>query len=277
MSIDWFTVVAQLFNFIILVGLMKHFLYQPIHNAIETRETRIEKELSDANAQKNEATLERDAFQKKNKDFEHQRAEQQRVVRDEVKIERERLLDAVGKEADRRRVKAQEGLINEVHTLKKSICNRTQQEVFAIARKALLDLATKGLEESILDVFMGLLETVDNKEKEVFSEALKIATTPALVSTVFDLTEEQRTRIQNAIEKSFDTEIDIKFVVAPDLIGGIAFSTNGYKITWNIGAYLSSMEKSIDELVKAKDTTVTKVETKSTEVRFEKGANSHGY
>jgi large-conductance mechanosensitive channel len=38
--IDWFTVVAQVINFLILVWLLKHFLYQPILDAIDAREKR---------------------------------------------------------------------------------------------------------------------------------------------------------------------------------------------------------------------------------------------
>ena len=38
MLIDWFTVGAQALNFLILVWLMKRFLYQPILHAIDERE-----------------------------------------------------------------------------------------------------------------------------------------------------------------------------------------------------------------------------------------------
>ena len=52
MLIDWFTVGAQALNFLILILLMKRFLYKPILNAIDGREKRIAKELKDADAKK---------------------------------------------------------------------------------------------------------------------------------------------------------------------------------------------------------------------------------
>jgi F-type H+-transporting ATPase subunit b len=55
MLIDWFTVGAQVLNFLILVWLMKRFLYKPILNAIDAREKRIAKELADADATRAEA------------------------------------------------------------------------------------------------------------------------------------------------------------------------------------------------------------------------------
>src|ERR1035441_4382574 len=74
MLIDWFTIGAQALNFLILVWLLKHFLYKPILNAIDAREKRIAKELADAAAKKAEAQKEQDEFQKKNEEFDKQRA-----------------------------------------------------------------------------------------------------------------------------------------------------------------------------------------------------------
>ena len=73
MLIDWFTVVAQAFNFLILVWLLKRFLYKPIIDAIDAREKRIAAELADADAKKAEANKERDEFQHKNEEFDQQR------------------------------------------------------------------------------------------------------------------------------------------------------------------------------------------------------------
>ena len=66
MLIDWFTVGAQLLNFVILVWLMKRFLYQPVLDAIAAREQKIAAELADAAATKAEAHQQHDEFQKKN-------------------------------------------------------------------------------------------------------------------------------------------------------------------------------------------------------------------
>ena len=74
MLIDWFTVGAQVLNFLILVWLMKRFLYQPILDAIDAREQRIATELANAAAKQAEAQQERDAFQRKNAEFDQQRA-----------------------------------------------------------------------------------------------------------------------------------------------------------------------------------------------------------
>ena len=65
MLIDWFTVGAQALNFIVLVWLMKRFLYKPILDAIDAREARIAAALADAAASKAEAAKDRTEFQRK--------------------------------------------------------------------------------------------------------------------------------------------------------------------------------------------------------------------
>jgi len=260
MSIDWFTVAAQIINFLLLVWLMKRFLYKPIRNAINTREERIATELADADAKKAEAKIERDEFQKKNEIFDRQYAEQLSKAREDVKAERERLLDEVREEADNMSAKRNKLLRNDANNLNKSISLRMQKEVFSIARKALADLGTTSLEERLGDVFIRRLQEIDGKSKEVFYEALKTATEPALLRSAFDLPAELRVTIQNALNETFKTAIQLQFVAAPDLISGIEFSANGYKIAWNIADYLVSMEKNVDELITVKDKHETKTE-----------------
>ena len=65
MLIDWFTVGAQALNFLILVWLMKRYLYQPIRNAIDAREKLIATELANADKKKAEAQKESDEFRRK--------------------------------------------------------------------------------------------------------------------------------------------------------------------------------------------------------------------
>jgi F-type H+-transporting ATPase subunit b len=253
MLIDWFTVGAQALNFIILVWLLKRFLYKPILNAVDAREKRIAAELADADAKKAEAQKERDEFRHKNEEFDQQRATLLSNATDEAKAERQRLLDDARKAADALSAKRQEALRSEVNTLNQAIRRRTQQEVFAIARKALTDLATASLEERMSEAFTRRLLTIGSNAKEGIATALKTASEPAVVRSAFDLPEAQRAAIKKALNETFSAEIHVRFATAPDLISGIELTTNGQKIAWSIADYLASLEKGVDELLKEKD------------------------
>ncbi len=249
MLIDWFTVGAQALNFLILVWMMKRFLYKPILDAIDAREKLVAGQLADAAAKKAEAQKDRDEFKKKNEEFDQQRAALLSKATDEAKAERQRLLDEAGKAADAVSAKRRETLTNEVNTLDQAITRRMQQEVFAITRKALTDLATTSLEERMGEVFTRRLRELDCKARECVAGALKSASEPALIRSTFDLPPEQRAAIQNALNETFSADVHLRFETAPDLIGGIELSANGQKVGWSIAGYLASMEKGVGELV----------------------------
>jgi F-type H+-transporting ATPase subunit b len=251
MLIDWFTVGAQALNFLILVWLMKRFLYKPILRAIDEREKRIAAELANADAKKAEAQKEHDDFQHKNADFDQQRGALMSKVTIEAQAESQRLVDEARKATVALSVKQQETLRDEEHNLHQAIIRRTQQEVFAIARKALTDLATTSLEERLGEVFNRRLREMNADQKKGLAAALKTASVPAVVRSTFDLPAEQRAAIQNALNETFSAEIRVQFETAPDLVSGIELTTNGQKVGWSIADYLSSMETNVAKLLTA--------------------------
>jgi len=253
MLIDWFTVGAQAINFIILVWLLKRFLYKPILDAVDAREKRVATELADADAKKAEAKKERDEFQYKNEEFDQQRAALLSKATEEAKAERQRLLGEARQAAEALSAKRQETLRSDAHNLSEAISRRTRQEVFAIVRKALTDLATTSLEERLAEVFTRRLREMDGKAKAGLAEALKSASDPAVVRSAFDLPAEQRTAIQNALNETFSAKIRVRFETAPDLVSGIELTANGQKVAWSIADYLASLEKGVEELLKEKD------------------------
>ena len=262
MLIDWFTVGAQALNFVILVWLLKRFLYKPILDAVDKREKRIAAELADADAKRAEAQRERDEFQHKNEEFDRQRATLLSQAANEAKDERRRLLDNARKADEALRAKLGEALRSDANNLNQAIRRRTQREVFAISRKALMDLAAADLEERMSDVFIRRLRTMDDKTKGGLGEALRRASEPALVRSAFELAATQRAAVQHALNETFSAEVHVRFETAPDLVSGIELTTNGQKIAWSISDYLVSLEKSVAELMKEEDKPQAKTEAR---------------
>jgi F-type H+-transporting ATPase subunit b len=251
MLIDWFTVAAQVVNFLILVWLLKRFLYRPILDAIDAREKRIAGELADADAKRAEAQKERDEFRHKNEAFDQQRAELLTQATAEAKAERQRLIDEARQAADDLSAKRQETLRNDAQNLNQAISRRMQQAVFDIAGKALNDLAETSLEERIVAEFIRRVLEMDEQTKAGLAAILNGASDQAArVRSAFDLPAAQRTAIQNALNETFSADIRITFETAPDIIGGVELIANGHKVAWSIADYLVSLEKGVEDLLK---------------------------
>jgi F-type H+-transporting ATPase subunit b len=247
MLIDWFTVGAQILNFAILVWLLKRFLYRPILNAVDAREKYIAKAIADAEAKKSDAEKLRASLETKNAGFEKQHASLLSKAVDEAASERLRLLDEARKAADALAAKRQQALRSEARAFNQELRRRTQHEVFGIARKALGELASASLEQQMTSVFIGRLQAIDGKAKQVLADALKAAN-PAFVRSAFELPIAQQEAIGKAIDETFSGRIRLTFEVAPDLVGGIEISASGQKVAWSIAEYLGSLEKCVDDL-----------------------------
>lgn len=258
MLIDWFTVGAQVLNFLILVWLLKRFLYKPILNAIDARERRIAAELADADATKTEAEKERDAFRQKNETFDRERDELMGKAAEEAATERQRLMDEARQAAEALSEKRATALQREQKALHHEITRRTTQEVFAVARKTLSDLAGTSLEERMIAVFAQRVRELDDETKSRLGQALSSA--PAVVRSAFDLPAEQRATLQKAINETFSADpstplragIKLSFETDADLVSGIELSAAGQKVAWSIADYLTTLEEGVGELLEGK-------------------------
>jgi len=247
--IDWFTVGAQLLNFIILVWLMKRFLYQPVLDAIAAREQKIAAQLADAAATKAEAHEQRDAFEQKNQTFDEQRAELLRQARDEAKGEGDRLQREASARADAASAQRAKALRADTQHLHAEIARHTQQQVFAISRRVLGDLAGVSLEQRACEVFIERLQAIEGPALDTLGAAIKGVSDaePALLRSAFALPELQQAAIRTALQESFGQPIPLKFETTPELIGGLELSAQGQKLAWSMSDYLMALSSDLQE------------------------------
>ena len=248
MLIDWFTVGAQVVNFLILVWLLKRFLYKPILDAIDAREKRIADQYKDAQSKTAAAQKEQDEFRDKNKVFDEQRNATFDKAKDDSKKACDALLQAASKQSDDLRAAQAVALRQDQARLSDELSHLAAKEVIEIARKTLADLATVTLEERVEEVFTRRLREMQGDSKMRMAEAL---TSPeqAVVRSCFDLSSAQQASIQKAINESFSVDSHLRFEVSNALMCGIELTGNGQRLDWNISAYLSSLDRGVSELL----------------------------
>ena len=247
MSIDWFTFGAQVLNFVVLVWLLKRFLYRPILGAIAAREKRIAAELENATAAEAEARQERNKFERNNSDFEEQRAALLDQARAEAKAEYERLVEEAREATDELTRKRLAALESSVANLGDGIRRRIQQEVFAISRKVLTELASQSLEERMTSSLLARLQALDAGARQELRSTIETDRHASLRSA-FALSSSQSDAIKRTLGDIAGVDIELHCEILPDLVSGIEIVANGQKLAWSISDYLASLEKSLAEL-----------------------------
>lgn len=254
MLIDWFTVGAQALNFLILLWLMKRFLYAPILKAIDAREQRIAAELKDAETKQAEAQKEREEFERKNETFDQQRADLLSKTTNEIEAQGRAMLDKARETADKWAAKRQEAMRAEADGLSQAIEDSARNEILAITRKTLQDLAATDLESSMVEIFIQRLGALDGQAKADLVVALETASTPPTVNSAFALPPSQQAAIQKVLHESFSFDNPLRFECRPELVCGIELSANGQLVAWNVDDYLLSLKKEIGRIASERGT-----------------------
>ncbi len=255
MLIDWFTVGAQAVNFVILVWLLKRFLYRPILHAMAEREKHIASKLMEAETQKALAEKEREEWQRRTHEFEGRQAAMLQEAVAQANDQRQSLIKEARKEAEAARSKWRESLRQEQEAWQRELKGRVQREVFAIARKALADLAGTGMEEQMAEMFVKKLREMDGGTMQRLTASIKTKPCAAVIRSASQLSESMQLSLHRALGDTLATDVQVPFKTAPDLIGGIELEVGGEKVAWSISNYLAALEQSVKELTAGQEAT----------------------
>lgn len=250
MLIDWFTVAAQTVNFLALVWLLKRYLYQPVLDAIAARESGIAATLAAAAAAEAQAVEQRRQYEQRNRALEEQRASLIEQAGAQAKAEGARLLAAARAQAEAARAHHQQALEAEAAGLEQEIARRTGEQVFAITRKALDDLAGQTLEQQMTQAFLARLRSLDAGTGAALAAALPDGGTPALLRSGHALAPQQCAALEQGLAAQLGHPVALRYETAERLVAGIELVADGYQLDWNIDAYLSAMQHSVGEALR---------------------------
>ena len=116
------------------------------------------------------------------------------------------------------------------------------REVYALARKALKDLADADLEERLVDVFVSKLKAMKKEDKEAVRKAIQDEDSKALVRSGFELSTGSRQKITRAVRDEIAEQADIAYGTEPQVIMGLELKARGEKVVWSVRDYLEELE-----------------------------------
>ncbi len=243
MAIDWITVSAQIVNFLILVWLLKHFLYQPIIRAMERREQHIRERLNEAQERESQADEKAHHYQEQRDEMERRRDEILERARTEAEQQKRRMLDEARADVAETREHWQHQVRQEKEEFLGNLQRQTVEAVKQIAHKALVELADAELEERIIHTFMGRLKSLDREDRRALSDADE----PVRIITAFELDATLRGRLTRAVHEYLAAGIDIDYRHSPELLCGIELTRGGRRLSWNLADFTDELTARIEE------------------------------
>jgi F-type H+-transporting ATPase subunit b len=251
--IDWFSVGAQVINFLILVVLLKRFLYGPIIRVMSEREQRIASQLDHARQMKQEAEWEAETYRQKAKEIDDSWRERSEQVDREVETWRQEKLTEARVEVEETQHRWYQAIQQDQEALVSQLRHRTVEQVLAISRRALADLANSELERQIIARFIELIRQPDGEASLALKELIQKPGEAIVVRSSFELSPEVRRNIQEVIDKQIDTGRVVSFETSPQVICGIELRVSGHKIAWSLDTYLGTLGDGVSGIFQERD------------------------
>lgn len=234
MELNWSTVVLEIINFLILVWILKHFLYGPVLRVIEQRRAGIEATLSEARQREESAEHLRVQFENRLAEWRHHKEAAREELQREIQQQRNRGLSELQKALDAEREKAEVIEQRRARELEEGRERAALELGARFASRLLEGLSGPSLEARIVELFLEELAQLDGAQQEALRRAVAGDADTIEVQSAFALDASQRQRLSQALEKLLGHEPTLSFIEEPELIAGLRLSLGD----WSLGANL---------------------------------------
>jgi len=219
-ELNWSTFILEIINFLILVWILKRFLYKPVMDAIAARRAGIEQEMQAASQKDEEAQVLKTQYEHRLEDWEREKRAAREQLHTEIEQERQRrqaqLQSSLAQEQQKARVIAAQQEQERQHQSEQ----QALQNGVRFTSKLLSELASAELEARLVDKLLEQLQTLPAAERDRLRQALNAHELTAQIQTAFPLNQDRRKRLQQALQNFSDQRVACEFEQDPDLLAG---------------------------------------------------------
>jgi F-type H+-transporting ATPase subunit b len=228
------TFVLELINFLVLVWILKRFLYRPVLDVVARRREQIDATMAKAKRIDSEAQELKERYEKRLDEWEREQTNKRGALAHELADERARQLAELRKSLDEEVEKSQAAEARRVADLG----DKLEREGLALgarfASRLLGVSATPELQTRLLDLFV---QDFDAMPPERFANLLgnpELGPDSVDVSSAFELTEAQRTAVDERAKKLCGSDVPVRFTEDRDLLAGIRLTIGGCVLGLNL-------------------------------------------
>lgn len=244
MQIDWFTFTAQIINFLILLWLLRKFLYDPLLNVMKDREEKISSRLEEARIKLEEAERRSKEYQKKLDELEKQKSAWREEAKEEAESFKLELMQESRNEVEQVRSKWIKSVEKEKKMFLDELEEQSFEKIMDVVEHMVSDLADRTLEKQAINRFINRIKEMKDDERKQMIDA--VDTNQLEVATAFPTEEKDRKEIDAAIRRLLDSEKGCRYTHDPELGFGIEVRSNGWKIGWNMKGYLEELRSEVN-------------------------------
>lgn len=242
MLFDWFTVIAQIVNFLILAILLKYFLYDRIVEAMEERRKKTDTAEQEASSAKEEAQNRQKEYEKKLKELNQEKKGMIQKAKDEAKEEKEKILEQAKKEHRELKDKLHGSLEKEKDSMLDEISDNIVDQTKILATRIIKELSGSDMQSKVSKVFTQKLKDIDSKRKKRMLRSLKKEDYKAKVTSPQELDKSDKQMITRSVRENISEKAQINYEIDRKLVMGLSLKTNSHKLSWTLEDFLSDLD-----------------------------------
>lgn len=235
MELNWTTFILEIINFLVLVWILKRFLYRPVMNAIARRRAEIDKSLEDARKTREQAEAMKVQYSNRLRDWEKEKETAHETLRREIGAERERLTAELHARLDQERERLR--AIEERH--REDAARRTEekamQQASTFASRLLTRIAGPELEDRLAEAAIADLSELSTEQCDLLRGAWRSANREISVTSAHPLGEARLDALNKALAQLLDEEhVSVEAKINPDLVAGLRISVGPWLLRANL-------------------------------------------
>ncbi len=235
MELDWSTFLLEVINFLILVWLLKRFLYQPVLRIVEQRRKKIEAELTEAAEKAQQANDLQQQYESRLADWQKEKDHALEALQQQLAQERNKQLQQLENELQQQQLKQQALHQQQQTELRQHAELEALQLAGAFASRLLKALSCPQLNHQLQQLFIDQLIALPESSIREVRESWKEESTPVEVSSATPLNDEAQQVIRQALEQKLGpSPIDFHFRHDERLIAGLKVAIGGWVLQANL-------------------------------------------
>lgn len=234
MELNWSTFILEIVNFLILVWILKRFLYKPVMDAIATRRAGIEQEMQTASEKAQEADTLQHQYEHRLQDWEQEKQAAREQLRDEIEQERQRLQAQLQTSLAQEQEKAQVIATQQEQERRRHYEQQALQNSMRFTSKLLGELASVDLEARLLNRLLAQLQALPAAQRERLNQAFNSHGVTATVLSAYPLSEPQRQQIDRILQGLSDTPVQCEFKQESNLLAGTRIQLGPWLLQANL-------------------------------------------
>lgn len=242
MRIDWWTLALQTINATVLIWLLGYFLFKPIANVIAERRAAVARLLDDAEQAKSAAVATRDRENAALADIAESRSKVLDAAQEEAKTQRDALLAAAKRDAERVREEAREQVVRDTKTARATQMKHASGLALDIAKRLAERFPESARVFGFIEGLAHAAQALSPQTKQDFErpDAARLLAPRAL-------TAEEEAECRRALEHAFGRPLDFSIEVDPSLIAGLELANRHGVLQNSLRADLARIADSLDD------------------------------